>query len=87
MEDIEIVAEALNDSLPALGVALGFSEDQLQSVYQLSDSREAKSLLLEQCRNQSSSFLELLTNLERIGRADISDNLIDCRMKTSGLAL
>ena len=88
IKDIEIVTKLVGDSWFTLGVALGFSAEQLQKFCQ-SDSREATEFMLsEWCLESSSNvFLELVTNLEKIGRNDISDSLIDSRMKTSGVDL
>lgn len=91
-EDIALVAQSLQESFTTLGSAMGFSDEEISQFSQQGDSSAhsaTEQMLQEWCNLnlQSASFLELVSSLEDIGRVDVANNLIDSKMKTSGVAL
>lgn len=89
-DDIELIAKALQDSWLTL-TDIGVAQTELDLLKSSSDDLEESSeyLLKDLCSShlQSSSFMDLVENLEGMGRSDVADSLIDSRMKTTGITL
>lgn len=88
-DDIQLITEALQDSWSTLGNAIGVTAEEIEEIKVASSDEDTDQRVVElfSTHLQSSSFLDLVSNLENVGRSDIADILIDSRMKTSGIAL
>uniref|UniRef100_A0A1X7UVQ9 Tyrosine-protein kinase n=1 Tax=Amphimedon queenslandica TaxID=400682 RepID=A0A1X7UVQ9_AMPQE len=86
--DIDLITEALQSSWTVLGDAIGASPAELDQLKNAPDTK-TEELFRQLCSShlQSSPFLDLVSNLDDIGHAEVADSLIDFRMKTSGIAL
>ena len=89
IDDIQLITEALQDSWSTLGSAIGVTPEEIEEIKVASCDEDTDQRVMElfSTRLESSSFLDLVSSLENVGRSDIADTLIDSRMKTSGIAL